>query len=209
MRQNNESWGWLQVLIEDIYLFLYTIVMTFSKRWKFMTFSRHFHGTFSWRLMKKVVKMIKYKYSFSQYFHDFFTFSACSFSWQIHNSFTTFSHFHHAFFTTLWKMNNFSQLFHQGAEYIFTTVSRHISRQTYFHDKFSNRKLSQHFHRLFTTYFHEPFSRCLMKKAWKWYSTKVYFHDIFSTFCDISENSIQALNGHKLSRQKKAFGIWF
>ena len=51
------------MLIEDIYLFLYTIVTTFSKQWKFTTFSRHFHGTFSQRLMKKVVKMI---------FHDFF-----------------------------------------------------------------------------------------------------------------------------------------
>ena len=142
------------------------------------TFSRHFHDV-RW---KKSWKWW-YLYTFSRHFHDFFTFSASSFLWQIHNSFTTFSrHFHHAIFTTSWKMNIFSRHFHQGDKGIFTRVSRHISWPTYFHDKFSNRKVSRHFHGLFTTYFHDPFSRCLMKKSWKWYSTKVYFHEIFTTF---------------------------
>ena len=35
-----------RVLIEDIYLFLYTIVTAFSKQWKFTTFSRLFQDIF-------------------------------------------------------------------------------------------------------------------------------------------------------------------
>ena len=83
-------------------------------------------------------------------------------------------HFHHAIFTTSWKMNHFSRLFHQGAKCIFTRVSRHISRPTYFQDKFRNRKLSRHFHRLFTTHFHDV--------RWKSRENDIVQRYIFRTF---------------------------
>ena len=115
----------------------------------FMTFSRlfqdifmaHFHDV-RW---KKSWKWW-YLYTFSRHLHDFFTFSASSFSWQIRNSFTTFSS---CYFQDVVKNESFFTTF-SSRRCIFTRVSRHISQPTYFHDKFSNRKVSRHFHGLFT-----------------------------------------------------------
>ena len=61
-------------------------------------------------------------------FHDIFTTFSRLVPVVFHDRFTTVSrHFHHAIFTTSWKMNLFSRHFHQGDKGIFTRVSRHIS----------------------------------------------------------------------------------
>ena len=63
------------MLIKDVYLFLYTIVTTFSKQWKFTTFSRHFHDIFTTSDEKSRENDGTYIR-----FHDIFTFIASSFS---------------------------------------------------------------------------------------------------------------------------------
>ena len=71
------------MLIKDVYLFLYTIVTTFSKQWKFTTFSRDFHDffkTFSWHIFTTSDEKCRENDGTNTRFHDIFTDSASSFS---------------------------------------------------------------------------------------------------------------------------------
>ena len=94
------------MLIKDVYLFLYTIVTTFSKQWKF-TFSRHFHDIFTTfsRLFQDIFTTTdeKSRENDGTYirFHDIFTTFSRLVPVVFHDIFTTVSrHFHHAIFTT-------------------------------------------------------------------------------------------------------------